>query len=131
MTDPVMQQIIETVGAIVIALIGLGVTYATIWIRQKTKNEKLANAADEIGKAVMVAVKEAEQTIRPTLADGKLTPKEVKGIKRTVVNNIKARVTPAALKIAESNLKDFNKYLDGEIEAAAYDIKSTGNGGIK
>lgn len=120
------DKLLEIIGAIVVAIIGLGVTYATAWIRHRFKNEKLADAAEQIGKAVMISVKEAEQTIRPMLKDGKLDDQEKAGIRTTVIGNAKKRITPAALKILEDSVSDFNDYMNSQVEAAVHDLKKEG-----
>lgn len=126
MGEEIIKEILPIVGTIVVALVGWGLTELTRWIRAKTGNERLANAMDQLGMAVMVSVRELEQTARPLLSDGKLTDSEKARLKAKAIETVRSRLTPAMTKELKKNLVDLNEWIGGQVEAEVMTMKSRG-----
>lgn len=110
-------------ASLLLALLSWGATELTRWVRSKTKNERVAAATEILSRTVVDTVKELEQTVRPMLSDGRLSPEEGNAIKTRARDLINSKLTPVTLDLVKSNVGDLETWISGKIEASVYDMK--------
>ena len=95
---------------------------------KKTRNDRLTALLTIISNESITAVSEIEQTLRKSLANGKLSDEEKKQLKRIAMEKVKSRIIPATMKVARKNLNDVDDYISAKIEEAVVNLKRKNSG---
>jgi hypothetical protein len=85
--------IIDAIGLLIVAVVGLLTTQASAWIKAHTKSVRVATLTDQVVHAVNTAVDSVEQSTakaaKAKTADGKLTPDAAEYVKDVALDAIK------------------------------------------
>jgi len=123
-----INQLYPVVGTILLGLLSWGSAEFINFIRKKTRNDRLTALLTIISNESITAVSEIEQTLRKSLANGKLSDEEKKQLKRIAMEKVKSRIIPATMKVARKNLNDVDDYISAKIEEAVVNLKRKNSG---
>lgn len=108
----------EPVVAVLALLANWGLIELVRFVRQRTGNERMADAVRSIGDASIVAAVNTEKNIRPLFSDGKLDNTEKKELRKAAFYEFEKVVKPAAMDEMRKHIKDFRGYVMGKIDQA-------------
>lgn len=116
--------ILFTIAGGVSTIIGIYFKKLADHISAKTKNEKYSTIINNINDIVQAAVMATQQTFVDNLKkDGKFNPEAQKEAFNKTFNEVKAQITPELENAVNEIVKDFDKWLETQIEATIKKIK--------
>lgn len=144
MTEQILEGLQQGVVTVVLALIGLAVSYAITYINKlKVKLQDEANKLEDdatrelatstinrIGELAIATVSALEQeygkAIRDSIAcgDGEFTRDDLIALHSKAVESIKDQLTDTAYTAMQSQINDVEGYISTKVSEALFDIKS-------
>lgn len=116
MIDQAVAILAPWVGAVIVSLVGYGITRFNAWMQSKVDSERMQAALLQVSEATVSAVMDLEATMRPMLSDGQLTLAEQKQIKAAALNRVNALAPNAIRALASAGMMDMEAYIAGKIE---------------
>ena len=125
------QEFINNVLSIVLPAALTVVSLVVIWgvnvlknyLNSKTNNELIHYSVNRYNDAIKMIVKEAEQQIRPRLADGKLDANEKAEIKAWVIGRLNQIVPDVTKDVVLKAVKNVEAYTTSKIEEEVVNLK--------
>jgi len=118
---PVMQQLIDILVLVLGAAASVGSAYAIQYMRSKIKNDDFASSLDLTIKVVENSVHDSIQVMgaeaKKAVADGTISPQEIKNIQSAAKQQIVSQVAPKMQKRLSSHLGDVSKFIDSKVVA--------------
>lgn len=116
--------ILFTIAGGVSTIIGIYFKKLADHISAKTQNEKYSTIINNINDIVQAAVMATQQTFVDNLKkDGKFNSEAQKEAFNKTFNEVKAQITPELENAVNEIVKDFDKWLETQIEATIKKIK--------
>jgi hypothetical protein len=141
MWEQIAPVALDGLQMVLIALIGLLCTYATVFINRlavkaKVEAEVIEHAdtrkmiSDAIGRLkdlTLIVVGKIEETtakkLREAVKDGKVDRQELVKLSHEAYKEIMATIDPITITLIETQIKDVETYIMGLIENAVRDVK--------
>ena len=119
----VLLQLAEALSPLLVALVSWAAYQGAAWIRQKTQNEKLAQAveraAEAVGDTVQSASSEALEMFRAAAEDGVVTEEELAEIRAVALRTAKLQLGKHGRAALTAVTDDVDEYLWTKIKAEA------------
>ncbi len=122
----VYQALIESAALLIIAIAGLGVTFLKIYAAKYVKNKELQTSLklslDMVVNSVKSTILGLSVDAKQAIADGNISPEDLKLIQLNAIDRFKENVAPSAQKIMVTHIKDLEKMVldivDAEVQKA-------------
>ncbi len=122
----IYQALIESAALIIIAIAGLAVTflkiYATRYIKNKELQTSLKVSLDMVVNSVKSTILGLSVDAKKAIADGNISPEDLKLIQLNAIDRFKENVAPSVQKIMVTHIQDLEKMVldivDAEVQKA-------------
>jgi len=112
-----MDVLTPLLSTLLVTLVSAAVAYGIKFLKSKTDDQLLWNAAGAIGEAANATVAELNATLKKELqASGGLTKENAERIKAEAVTRTKAMLSTQATKVASKVIVDLDGYIAGKVE---------------
>jgi hypothetical protein len=131
MNEAILAFLLQAAGTAALSLFSWASVRFGIWLKGRTKQDSISGILARLLDVIMTVVAELEQTLVPAykarVADGKLTPQDIKELRDIAVAKVKERLgigqwqtTLAALGLTPDGLASF---IIGKIEASVFAMR--------
>jgi hypothetical protein len=121
-----MDILTPLLATLLVTLVSWGVFELKKFVKAKTDNQLMWNAADAIGEAANATVAELNATLKKELEkDGGLSKENAAEIKAVAVRQVKAMLSTQATKVASKVIVDLDGYIAGKVEEGVTGAKVT------
>ena len=127
MNEIIMETVMQIMGTLLIALIGVLGTWLTAKIGKRQELSNIADATNEAVKAAQLTVLELQQTVvdgwKAANEDGKLTNEEVEMLGVMLIDKTVEKMSDSAINLLVSAGVDITAIIKGAGEAMIKQIK--------
>ena len=127
MNEIIMETVMQIMGTLLIALIGVLGTWLTAKIGKRQELSNIADATNEAVKAAQLTVLELQQTVvdgwKAANEDGKLTNEEVEMLGVMLIDKTVEKMSDSAINLLVSAGVDITAIIKGAGEAMIKQLK--------
>ena len=120
MTNLIIEEVVHILGALLLALINVGVAWITPKLIENQKLKNIAAAKDELVAACIRVVGRLEQTtvnnLKEAAEDGKLTEAEIKGLADVLYYNTINEMSEPSMKVLRAASVDIQNMITNVAE---------------
>lgn len=120
------QDMLQLTAMVLTALVAVGIAYLRKYVNEKIKSDEIkqsiALTLDTIESSAKAAISDLSDQAKKALADGKITPEEMKALEQAARAQIEENLTPAMKERLQAHVGDVDRYVQMKVKAAVNDL---------
>ena len=115
------QTLVDSLAVIITALVGLGIVYIKGYINKRIENEELKNSVllsmTTLENSVKGSIQALSSEMKVAVADGKVTPEELKTIQQKASKHFTEQVSPELQERLKAHVGDVETFITNKVAA--------------
>jgi len=120
------QDMLGLLSMVITAFVGIGIAYLRKYVNSRIQSEELKQSIvltlDTIESSTKAAISNLADSAKQALADGVITPEELKQLEQEARKEVEKNLTPAMKERLQAHVNDVDEFVQMKVKAAVNDM---------